>query len=232
MNLIQRHRAVPRTGTARRAVRLGLLATAGLTVVATAATAQAATLSGAAHRVAVADDTVHALANPGHPSRFQDSFTVHQYGELGTASLRNRAEAESWACTADSPCRSVALSFQIVTMAGTDIHLNARNTSHAANHYCAGCQSLAGAWQFIVSTPEPFTLSPAAQRQLAGIHRDLDALGRSTAPIATVQQQADALAAQVVSVLRTAAAAAPERPGTSAMAVPAPTVTVHRMLTG
>lgn len=231
MNLIQRHRATPRLGPARRAVRLGLLATAGLTVLATAATAQAATLSGAAYGVAVADNTAHTLANPGRPSQFQDAFTVHQYGTLRAASLRNQAEAQSWACTTASPCRSVALSFQIVTMAGTNIHLNARNTSHAANHYCAGCQTLAGAWQFIVSTPEPFTLSPAARRQLAGIHRELDALGRSTAPVATVQQQADALAAQVVSVLR-AAATAPGRPGMSAMAVAAPTVTVHRMLAG
>ncbi len=233
MNLIQRHRSAPRPGPARRAVRLGLLATVGLTVVATtAATAQAVTVPGAAYGVAVADNTVHTLADPGRPSEFQDSFTVHQYGVLHAAALRNQAEAQSWACAADSPCRSVALSFQIVTMAGEDIHLNAENVSHAANHDCAGCQTLAGAWQFIVSTPEPFTLSPAARRQLDGIRRELDALGRSAAPVASVQQQADALAAQVVSVLSGAAEAAPRRPGMSAMAVGAPTVTVHRMLTG
>ena len=233
MNLTQRHRAARRLGPARRAVRLGLLATAGLTVLATATTAQAATGSRAAHGIAVADDIVHTLANPGQQHRFQDSFTVHQYGDLYAAALRNQAEAQSWACTAASPCRSVALSFQIVTMAGENIHLDAQNVSHAANHDCAGCQTLAGAWQFIVSTPEPFTLSPAARQQLAGIHRSLDALGRSTAPVASVQQQADALAAQVAALLRSAAASAPKAPGVHAqVATAAPTVTVHRMLTG
>jgi hypothetical protein len=234
MNLTQRHRATPRPGPARRAMRLGLLATAGLTVVATAATAQAATGSGTAsgsgHGVAVADDFVHTVANPGHRTEFQDSFTVHQYGDLYDAAVRNQAEAQSWACSAGAPCRSVALSFQIVTMAGEDIHLNAQNVSHAANHDCAGCQTLAGAWQFIVSTPEPFTLSTSAQRQLAEIHLDLDALGRSTAPIATLRQQADALASQVAAILRSAAATAPKGPGVNALAVAAPTVTVHQTL--
>ncbi|WP_182446305.1 hypothetical protein [Streptacidiphilus sp. PB12-B1b] len=232
MNLNQHRRATPRTGPARRALRLGMLATAGLTVVATAASAEAATTSHVSHGVAVADNTVFSLANPGHPSQFQDAFTVHQYGALYDASAVNQAQAQAWACSAASPCRSVALSFQIITMAGENIHLNAQNTSHAADHDCAGCQTLAGAWQFIVSTPEPFTLSAAAQRQLADVHRSLDALGRSTAPVTAVQQQADALAAQVESILKAAAATAPKGPGVNALAAHAPVVTVHRMLTG
>ena len=239
MNLTHRHRAAPRPGPARRAMRLGLLATVGLTVAATAATtatAQAATVGeagpGSGHGVAVADSNVDTVANPGHRNQFQDSFTVHQYGDLYAAAVRNQAEAQSWVCTAASPCRSVALSFQIVTMAGEDIHLNAQNVSHAANHDCAGCQTLAGAWQFIVSTPEPFTLSASAQSQLATIHRELDALGRSTAPVSTIQQQADALASQVTAILRSAAATAPKGPGVNALAVAAPTVTVHQMLAG
>ena len=231
MNLNQHRRATPRTGPARRALRLGMLATAGLSVVATAASAQAATTSHVAHGVAVADNTVSTLANPGHPDQFQDAFTVQQYGALYAAAADNQAQAQSAACTAARPCRSVALSFQIITMAGEHIHLDARNVSHAANHDCAGCQTLAGAWQFIVSTPEPFTLGATAQRQLADIHRSLDALGRSTAPVATVQQQADALAAQVQSVLQAAAATAPKGPGVNALAAAAPTVTLHRMLT-
>jgi hypothetical protein len=232
MNSTQRHRPRPRPGQARRAVRLGLLATVGLTVLATAATAQAAAAPDFAHGVAVADDSANALANPGHRTQFRDSFTVHQYGDLYAAAVRNQAQAQSWACSADSPCRSVALSFQIVTMAGPDIRLNARNVSHAANHDCAGCQTLAGAWQFIVSTPEPFTLSATAKRQLADVHRELNALGRSAAPITTVQQQANALAVQVTAILTDAAASAPRTPGMGALAVAAPTVTVHRILAG
>lgn len=233
MNLNQHRRAIPRAGSGRRAVRIGLLATAGLTAVATAATtAQAVgvgTFASDSHGVAIANDGARALANPGHRVRFDDSFTVHQEGNLFAAGAHNTARADSVGCTAAAPCRSIALSFQIVTMAGENIHLNAVNLSSADNHHCAGCQTLAGAYQFVVSTPRAFTLGPAALRQLADIHRRLDALGRSTAPIATVKAQADALAAQVNGILKAAAATAPKGPGVDALAVQAPTVTMHRM---
>ena len=234
MNLNQHRRAIARVGVGRKAVRIGLLATASLTAVATAATAQAATPGGTAmngHGVAVAVDGAHALANPGNRTRFDDSFTVHQEGSVFAASARNQAEADSVACTAAKPCRSVALSFQIVTMAGENIHLNAVNTSNASNIHCDGCQTLAAAYQFIVSTPRPFALSRTAQRQLADIHRKLDALGKSRAPIATVQAQADALAAQVTSILDTASANAPKGPGADPFTVAHPRVTVHRHYT-
>ncbi|MFC1413829.1 hypothetical protein ACEZCY_32240 [Streptacidiphilus sp. N1-12] len=236
MNLNHHRRAAARVGVGRKAVRFGLLATAGLTAMATAATtAQAAgpgSTAGTGHGVAIANDSAHALANPGNRVRFDDSFTVHQEGTVFAAAAHNLAEADSAGCTAARPCRSVALSFQIVTMAGENIHLNAVNSSNAANHHCAGCQTLAGAYQFIVSTPRAFRLSPTALRQLADIHRRLDALGRSKAPVATVKTQADALAAQVTSILQAAAATAPKGPGIDALAVRTPTVTVHRMYTG
>ncbi|MEZ0091572.1 hypothetical protein [Streptacidiphilus sp. EB129] len=233
-NRINQHRRTPlRAGVGRRAVRFGLLATASLTAVSAAAvSAQAAgpaNHSTNSRGVAVADDSAHALANPGHETRFDDSFTVHQYGPLIAAGLRNQAQAESVSCSAGDPCRSVALSFQIVTMAGENIHLNAVNLSHASNVHCAGCQTLSAAYQFVVSTPNAFTLSASAQAQLAQIHRKLDALGKSTTPVDTVRQQADALAAQVVTVLRAAAATAPKGPGVQAQDSMAPTVTMQRM---
>jgi hypothetical protein len=227
MELNQHRKSRIRVGAARRALRVGLLATAGLGVIgATTGVAQAV---GGHDGVAVADDGAHTLANRAHETRFQDSFTVHQYGELLAASARNQALAVSAYCSADDPCRSVALSFQIVTMAGTDIHLNAVNLSRAENVHCAGCETLAGAYQFVVSTPRPFTLSAAAERQLADIHRKLDALGKSKAPIDQVKSQADALAAQVTAILKAAAATAPKGPGVSALSQMEPEVTVHRV---
>ena len=228
MNLNHHRRARPHSGPARKAVRVGLLATAGLAVIATATGAEAATPGGALHGVAVADDSAHTLATPGQSNEFHDSFTVHQEGALFVSSDHNQAWADSAACTAAKPCRSIALSFQIVTMAGENIRLNASNVSNAANHECAGCQTFAGAWQFIVSTPRPFTLSASAQRQLADIHRRLDALGKSTAPVSVIQSQAEALASQVRTVLTAAAATAPKGPGVDVLAQMAPTVTMHR----
>ena len=85
MDLNQHRRKTPRTGVGRKAVRLGLLATASLTAVATAATAQAAgpsSTAGTGHGVAIAVDSAHSLANPAHRVRFDDSFTVHQEGNV------------------------------------------------------------------------------------------------------------------------------------------------------
>ena len=227
LNPHRKPRIRARVGAAGRALRLGLVATAGLGVLgATAGVAQAV---GHPEGVALATDAAHTLADRAHETRFQDSFTVHQFGTLYAASARNQALAVSAYCSADDPCRSVALSFQIVTMAGENIHLNAVNLSRAENVHCDGCQTLAGAYQFVVSTPRPFTLSASAQRQLAVIHRKLDALGRSHASVAQLRSEADALAAQVTSILRAAAATAPKGPGVDALAQLEPQVTVHRV---
>lgn len=193
----------------RYTLRLGLLA-AGVATAATAMPAQAA------EAVLQARDSVRTTANHGRHSQFRDGFDIHQLGKVGAASVRNQALATGVGCTADDACRSVALSFQIVTLAGEHFHLNAVNDGRAVNDHCTGCQTLAGAYQFIVATPEPTRLDRATRRRLADIHRRLDALGRSTLPAAELKKQADALAAQVTTVLKNARAE----------------VTVHRHLQG
>lgn len=212
-----------RSARARGAFRAGLLASACLGAVALAGGAAQAFAG-----VAVADDGARALANPGHRTVFDDSFDVHQYGEARAASARNQAEAESIACSAESPCRSIALSFQIVTVAGEHVHLNAVNLGNAQNVHCDGCETLAGAYQFVVSTPEPFTLGPSTLRRLGRIHAELNALSSSSASVTQLKADADALAAQVTAILTAAAAAGHSgvRPQTQSAQQP---VTMHRM---
>jgi hypothetical protein len=229
------HRAPRPVSGPRRLFRLGILATAAIgTVGAVAGAAQAVSFGDAyssdSGGIAVASNESFALSNAGDQTTFKDSFTIHQYGAVFAANVRNDATAESVACSPDAPCRAVSLSFQVITMAGTDIHLNADNISNADNVHCAGCQTVAGAYQFVVDTPGAFTLSPAAESQLAAIHRELNALSDSALPIADVQSRADALAVQVSAILKTAAASAPEdsvmRPMTAGAATP--TVRVYR----
>lgn len=179
--------------------------------------------------VGVASDGAHALANPGHRDVFSASFDVHQYGQVLAGSARNQAEAESIGCSDRSPCRSIALSFQIVTMAGEHVHLNALNLSNAENVHCDGCETLAGAYQFVVSTPVAFSLSPHVQLQLQHIRDELNALSTSHASIAQIQADADALAAQVTAVLRTAAAAGAAGHGPVTAKSQDPLVTMHRI---
>ncbi|HTJ71633.1 MAG TPA: hypothetical protein VL551_29105 [Actinospica sp.] len=231
------HRGAGRSITGmRRMIRVGVLATAALgTVGSIAGMAQAVTVGegfSADHDgVAAANNTTFALSNAHDQTSFKDSFTIHQYGDVTAAYLRNQATAESVACSPDAPCRAVSLSFQIVTMAGEDIHLSAVNLSDAENVHCAGCQTVAGAYQFVVSTPGAFTLSKTAQTQLEAIHHQLNALSNSTLSADQVQAQADALAAKVAAILKTAAATSPQKPPLqplSASTAGSPQVTVYK----
>ncbi|MFC8512587.1 hypothetical protein [Streptomyces sp. NPDC057257] len=205
----------------RRALGLGLFA-AGVAGAATAVPAQATTGSGHA---AFASDHVFSHADRLHHTQGKDSFTIRQFGTVNAAAARNQANAVSTGCTADDACRSVALSFQIVTIAGEHTHLNAVNLSDAVNKECTGCQTLAGAYQFVVSTPRPLTLDASAKRHLADVHRRLDALSRSTLPAAQLRTKVDALAAEVTNILNDAAAKAPKGEDK-------PDVAVHRHMDG
>ncbi|MDT0437906.1 MULTISPECIES: hypothetical protein [Streptomyces] len=219
----------PRSGAgplARRAVRAGLFA-AGMAGAAAAVPAQAAT---AMPHSAVASDHVFSHADHHDHTEVRDSFTVRQLGTVDAATARNQAQAVSAGCSADDHCRSVALSFQIVTMAGDSTHLNAINLSDAVNKECTGCQTLAGAYQFVVSTPKPFLLGKDASHRLDGIHRRLDALSRSRLPAADLRTRVDALAAEVTGVLDDAVAHAPAAAPRSGGGRPG--VTLHRRLDG
>lgn len=208
--------------TRRGASRLGLLATACLGVVGvTAGAAQAIAGTG------IVTTSANALANPGHPHVFQDSFEVHRLGTVLAAGVHNQAQAQSVQCSAAHPCRSVALSFQIVTMVGDQAHLNAVNLSNSQNVHCPGCQSLAVAYQFVVSTDSAFALSSATQQQLTQIHDELNALNSSNASTTQLKTTVDGLAGQVTSILNAAAAAAPKGAHAAAQSA-APLVTVHR----
>ncbi|MGX4691767.1 hypothetical protein [Streptomyces sp. JNUCC 63] len=189
---------------------------------ATAVPAQAAT---AAPHAAVASDNVFTHADRLHHTQAKDSFTVRQFGTVNAAGVRNQANAVSTGCSADDACRSVALSFQIVTIAGEHTRLNAVNRSDAVNKKCTGCQTLAGAYQFVVSTPTAFRFDATTQRRLTDLHRRLDGLTRSSLPAVELKSQVDALAAEVTDVLHDAVANAPKGDVR-------PAVTMHRHLDG
>ncbi|MEU1273934.1 hypothetical protein [Streptomyces sp. NPDC005799] len=205
----------------RRALGIGLFA-AGVAGAATAVPAQAA---GGVSHAAFASDHVFTHADRAHHTQARDSFTVRQFGTVNAAAARNQANAVSAGCSADDACRSVALSFQIVTMAGEHTHLNAVNLSDAANKKCTGCQTLAGAYQFVVSTPTAFSLNADTQHKLADIHQRLDELTRSSLPAADLKTRVDGLAGEVTAVLRDAVANAPKGDVK-------PDVTLHRHLDG
>ncbi|MFK4149679.1 hypothetical protein [Streptomyces sp. NPDC004065] len=224
------HHRKPRTRTATKAA-LGLGIAATTTAVMTAATTptQAA---GRFPRVAIAVDSARSHADRTHVRQFDENFAIHEYGPTVAVTANNRATAVSAGCSPDNPCRSIALSYQIVTTAGANARLiNATNLSRSVNEHCPACQTYSAAYQFIVATPRRFTLSAQARGQLAHINRQVDALRTSQWSIARISQHADELARQVKSILDHEAARAPRAPrtpGNDQLADFAPTVTMHR----
>ncbi|MFF2364017.1 hypothetical protein ACFVU0_15100 [Streptomyces sp. NPDC058122] len=168
-------------------------------------------------------------ADRTHVNQFDESFKIHQFGPLVAVTANNRAMAESAGCSVYEPCRSVALSYQIVTAAGRNARLiNTTNISRSANDHCPGCETFSGAYQFVVATPHELTLSRSARGQLARVHREVAALRTSSLPIPSVKKRADELANEVKSILDREAASAPHGNTVDPLDRFQPTVTMHR----
>ncbi|WP_351237746.1 hypothetical protein [Streptomyces sp. NPDC002133] len=224
------HHRKPRASRAgRKVAQLGMLAAACTAGFATAspagATSSASTFT---RQVGIAVDEAHAKAGPRHRVDYDDEFAIHELGTRLGVGARNRAVARSVGCSLDNPCRAIALSFQVVTTTGTITRLNATNTSRAVNDHCEGCQTFAGAYQFIVSTPYSFTLSRSARNELAVLERRLHDLERSREAVHVVKARADSLASEVVTLLRGAVAAAPRGADVNPLSSFRPTVTMRR----
>ncbi|MFI1565091.1 hypothetical protein ACH4ZX_18900 [Streptomyces sp. NPDC020490] len=214
----------------KTAARISMVATAGIAMAATSTTASATSGNLYMPRdMAAAVDMARTHADRMHVDQFDESFQVHEFGPLVAVTANNRATAESAGCSPLDPCRSVALSYQIVTTAGRNARLiNATNISRAVNYHCDSCQTFSGAYQFVVATPQKLTLSSATRGRLDDIHREVAALRASNLSISEVQRRADALAQQVKTILDREVASAPRTASGDPLADFIPTVTLHR----
>jgi hypothetical protein len=229
------HHRKPRTPRARQsAVRVAITVTAGLAMTAATTSARAGTpgRTGTSHRVAIAVDGAYSHANRTRVNQFDESFSIHTYGPSDAVTANNRATAVSAGCSLARPCRSVALSYQIVTTAGRNARLiNATNLSRSVNEHCPACQTFSAAYQFVVATPRQFSLSRQSRGELADIEDKVEALKTSRLPIVEVARQAEELAARIKAVLDREAARAPRTSGTDdPLADFAPKVTMHRFV--
>jgi len=225
------HRKPHTPTTTKTAVRLGAAVTAGLAMTAITTTARATpTRPGTFPHAAIAVDTAYSHADRTHMNQFQKTFTIHEYGPTIAVTANNRATAVSAGCSIDNPCRSIALSYQIVTTAGHNARLiNATNLSRSVNNHCPTCQTISAAYQFVVATPRQFTLSRQARTQLASINRQVDALKTSHLPIDQITHHADELAHQIKTILDHETAHAPHTSNTNNPSANfTPTVTMHR----
>lgn len=118
-------------------------------------------------------------------------------------------------------CRTAAAAIQVIILETQASDVQPGNAAVAVNAGCLRCMTFAYAHQVMLSPFHPVTISDAARGQLKELDRRLDALlAVPDTPFDVLDQQLDALAAQVESVVQAeidrsaAAVAAPAAPAT------------------
>ena len=98
-------------------------------------------------------------------------------------------------------CQTVAISIQVLLVAGDPDVVNPTNLAIAINDMCTLCETLASAYQFVIGGDARLTLTPQGRRQVQEIGRGLRELGRQDLSIGEVQARVDALADDLREVL-------------------------------
>ena len=148
---------------------------------------------------------------------FQLAFDIQRVRE-GPVLQTNVAQA--WAsCEA---CRTIAIAVQVVlVMADVDYAVPV-NYAEAINYACNGCETLAFAWQLVLSTGGEVQLTADALERIADIERALAALEDSDASIAEIQAAADRLVDDLGDTILTGLEPVAEPTAPAAQQEPAP----------
>lgn len=98
-------------------------------------------------------------------------------------------------------CRAVALSFQVVIAQRSPGEVAAGNVALAVTEGCHDCESLAMAYQVVVTTDGRTHISARGHRMLDSVRGRLRALSQSHRPVEEIRTQADSLMAVVTQVV-------------------------------
>jgi putative peptide zinc metalloprotease protein len=111
----------------------------------------------------------------------------------------NKNEAYAFASCTD--CRTVAVAFQVVLVAGQVDVVVPQNLSGALNYACVRCVTQALATQLVVSVPD--ALTDAQNAQLAAVWKQLQAFGAriQDVPLAELQSRLDEFKQQILAIV-------------------------------
>jgi len=125
----------------------------------------------------------------------------------------NKNEAYAFASCTD--CRTVAVAFQVVLVAGQVDVVVPQNLSGALNYACVRCVTAALATQLVVSVPGELT--DAQNAQLAEVWKELQAFGAhiQDVPLAELKDRLAEFEARILDVVRPEATGAPQSSGSS-----------------
>jgi putative peptide zinc metalloprotease protein len=106
-------------------------------------------------------------------------------------------------------CQTVALAIQVLLISGYDSSTVApENVAIAINDSCVACETLASAYQFVLTAEGNVHFTPEGSKALAEIRQALLQLRGSDLPIEQIQAKLDALMDQLWQVLSTELVAA------------------------
>ena len=101
-------------------------------------------------------------------------------------------------------CQTIALAIQVVLISGTDSSVVApENLAIAVNYDCSLCDTLASAYQFILTAEANLHFTAEGNRRLAALRQALRDLGRSGLTGPEIQAKLDALMDELAAILRT-----------------------------
>ena len=102
-----------------------------------------------------------------------------------------------------SACQTVAIAIDVVFVMSDPSVYTPTNLALAYNVNCTDCNTLADAYQFVMTTGGAVHLTPEGSKEIADIRHQLEALRHSDANIFEIQAQVDALMGQLQQVLST-----------------------------
>lgn len=120
-------------------------------------------------------------------------------------------------------CQTVALAIQVLLISGYDSSTVApENVAIAINQECVACETLASAYQFILTSEGNVHFTAEGSKRLAEIRKALQELRKSDLSIEEIQAKLDALMDDLAAVLSTELVASGKSGTGGAGATPAP----------
>jgi hypothetical protein len=99
-------------------------------------------------------------------------------------------------------CSTVTIAVQIALLDGPNPVFTPVNVAFGVNTACLACRTVGLAYQFVVKTRNPLTLSAATQDQLNAIGAVLESLPNTNLTGDQIKAQADAQAVKIAAILR------------------------------
>jgi putative peptide zinc metalloprotease protein len=100
-------------------------------------------------------------------------------------------------------CQTVAISIQVLLVAGSPTVFTPENIALAINEQCTLCDTMALAYQFAVGMDTKLKFTAEGNRQLAQLRRELEQLRTSDLSLAEIQAKAADIVKQLSTVLST-----------------------------